>query len=166
METLQYVLISTVITGICATAVMDSWSAIRKSLLGIAPPNYAMVGRWLAYMPQGQFRHNAIGAAPAKPAEASIGWLAHYLTGIAYAGLLLAWQGAAWIREPTLGPALLVGIATVAAPFLLMQPGMGAGIAASRTPAPNQARRQSLLNHGVFGIGLYLGGWLTHFLIR
>ena len=41
---------------------------------------------------------------------------------------------------PTILPALIVGIGTVAAPFLLMQPGMGLGIAASRTPNPGAAR--------------------------
>jgi hypothetical protein len=61
---------------------------------------------------------------------------------------------------------LLVGIGTVAAPFLLMQPGMGAGMAASRTPAPNAARLQSLLTHAVFGLGLYLGGWVSHVLLN
>ena len=54
----------------------------------------------------------------------------------------------------TLGPALLVGIGTVAAPFLLMQPGMGAGIAASRTRRPGAARMQSLVTHTIFGLGL------------
>jgi hypothetical protein len=44
----------------------------------------------------------------------------------------------------------------VAAPFFLMQPGMGAGIAASRTPRPAAARLHSLINHAVFGLGLYL----------
>jgi len=57
------------------------------------------------------------------------------------------------------GPALAVGIGTVAAPFFLMQPGMGAGIAASRTPRPNAARLQSLLTHAVFGLGLYVSAW-------
>ncbi|MEZ0237260.1 MAG: DUF2938 family protein [Methylophilaceae bacterium] len=38
---------------------------------------------------------------------------------------------------------------------------MGAGIAASRTPRPNAARIQSLITHGVFGLGLYIAGWLT-----
>jgi hypothetical protein len=52
-----------------------------------------------------------------------------------------------------------VGIGTVAAPFFLMQPGMGAGIAASRTPRPNAARLQSLLTHAVFGLGLYITAW-------
>ena len=51
-------------------------------------------------------------------------------------------------------PALTVGIGSVAAPFLLMQPAMGAGIAASRTPRPSAARMRSLVTHGVFGVGL------------
>jgi len=39
---------------------------------------------------------------------------------------------------------------------------MGAGIAACRMPDPNTARLQSLLTHAIFGIGLYLGGWVSH----
>jgi hypothetical protein len=87
--------------------------------------------------------------------ERLIGWAAHYLTGISFAALLPGIWGFAWIRQPTIGPALLVGVGTVAAPFLLMQPGMGAGIAASRTPRPAAARFQSLVTHTVFGLGLY-----------
>jgi Protein of unknown function (DUF2938) len=41
-----------------------------------------------------------------------------------------------------------------------MQPGMGAGIAASRTPRPGAARVQSLLTHAIFGLGLYAAAWL------
>ncbi|MFM4830667.1 hypothetical protein D3C87_798680 [compost metagenome] len=52
-----------------------------------------------------------------------------------------------------------MGIGTVVAPFLLMQPCMGAGIAASRTPYPASVRLHSLITHGVFGLGLYLSGW-------
>jgi hypothetical protein len=39
-----------------------------------------------------------------------------------------------------------------------MQPGMGAGIAASRTPRPNSARLHSVVTHAVFGLGLYAAG--------
>ena len=67
------------------------------------------------------------------------------------------------MRHPTLAPALIVGIGTVAAPFLLLQPGMGAGIAASRTPDPAAARMRSLVMHAVFGVGLYLVGCLMSF---
>ncbi|MED5389842.1 MAG: DUF2938 domain-containing protein [Pseudomonadota bacterium] len=155
-----------VITGIGATLTLDVWSWLRRTLLGIAPPDYAMVGRWLLHMRHGQFRHEAIRHAPPMPAEGVTGWLAHYLTGMAFAGLLPGLWGWQWLAHPTPGPALLVGVGTVAAPFLLMQPGMGAGIAASRTPDPGKARRQSLLNHAVFGVGLYLGGWAGQALIQ
>ncbi len=157
---------SMIVIGFCATLVMDAWSWLRQPLLGVAPPNYAMVGRWLLHMRHGQFRHTAIAASPAMPGEKAVGWLAHYLTGLAFAGILLGIAGQSWIEQPTLGPALLVGIGTVAAPFLLMQPGMGAGMAASRMPAPNAARLQSLLTHAVFGLGLYLGGWVSHGLLN
>lgn len=40
-------------------------------------------------------------------------------------------------------------------PFLIMQPGMGAGLAGSRTAKPAATRLQSLLTHTVFGLGLY-----------
>lgn len=122
------------------------------------------VGRWLAHMPRGRFRHEAIDAAPPVRGEGPIGWTAHYLTGIVFAAVLLALWGLDWARHPTVGPALIVGIGSVAAPFLLMQPGMGAGIAAGRTPKPGAARLRSLVTHGVFGLGLYAAAWAVRLL--
>lgn len=154
----------TLIVGVGATVVMDLWAMVRKPLLGVAPPNYALVGRWLAHMTRGRFRHDAIAASAPMRGERMIGWAAHYLTGIAFAALLMGICGRAWAQQPTLGPALVVGIATVAAPFLIMQPGMGAGIAAARTPNPAAARWQSLVTHAVFGVGLYATARLTQVL--
>jgi Protein of unknown function (DUF2938) len=37
-----------------------------------------------------------------------------------------------------------------------MQPSLGLGVAASRTPNPTQARLKSLMTHSVFGVGLYV----------
>ncbi|MFP2769316.1 DUF2938 domain-containing protein [Oceanisphaera sp. KMM 10153] len=145
-------------TGIGATAVMDLWGIVRKPLLGIPLPNYGMVGRWLAHMTHGQFRHDSIAISSSIRGEHIIGWTAHYLTGIGFAALLIGIWGESWVHNPTISPALAVGIGTVAAPFLLMQPGMGAGIAASRTQHPASARLQSLITHAVFGLGLYASG--------
>ncbi|SDW81137.1 DUF2938 domain-containing protein [Marinobacter mobilis] len=144
-----------VFTGIGATLAMDLWCILRKPLLGLPRPNYGMVGRWIAYMTRGKFRHDSIAASAPVRGEHMIGWVTHYLTGMTFAALLVGIWGTAWIQSPTVGPALAVGIGTVAAPFLLMQPGMGAGIAASRTPKPGSARLQSLITHAVFGLGLY-----------
>lgn len=146
---------SAVIIGIGATLVMDAWGLVRKKLLGIPPADYALVGRWLGHMTQGRFRHERIAAASPVPVERLLGWGAHYLIGVVFALLLVAMCGVGWVRQPTVWPALAWGLVTVAAPFLLMQPGMGAGVAASRTPRPNAARLQSLITHAVFGVGLY-----------
>ncbi|WP_347262458.1 DUF2938 domain-containing protein [Rudaea sp.] len=155
---------STVLIGAGATALTDLWAIVRKHLFGIPAPNYGLVGRWLAHMPRGRFRHDSIAAAPTVRGERLIGWIAHYLIGISYAAILLGIWGLAWIHHPRIGPALIVGIGTVAAPFLVMQPGMGAGIAASRTPRPAAARFQSLVTHAIFGLGLYASGWAVGFL--
>jgi hypothetical protein len=141
--------------------VMDGWIAARKRLFGIPAADYAMLGRWVAHLARGRWRHERIAASPAVKGELAIGWTVHYLTGIAFAGLLLSAFGLDWSRNPTIGPALAVGIGTVLAPFLIMQPAMGAGIAASRTPRPNAARLQSLLTHAVFGAGLYAAAWMV-----
>lgn len=145
--------------GVGATAWMDLWGVVRKPLLGMPLPSYAMMGRWLGHMCHSQFRHEAIAAARPIAAEGLIGWTAHYLIGIAFAALLIAIRGQDWLLAPTLGPALALGLGTVVAPFLLMQPCMGAGIAASRTPYPASARLHCLITHGVFGLGLHLSGW-------
>ena len=83
-------------------------------------------------------------------------WLAHYSIGIAFAFLLLAIWGIAWVRSPAILPALTVGIGTIVAPWFVMQPAMGAGIAGSKTPSPRAARLRNLATHTVFGLGLYL----------
>lgn len=145
-----------VLIGIGATLVMDLWALLRQQLFSIAPTNWGMVGRWIGHMRKGRFSRTSIANADAVSGEKIIGWTAHYVIGIGYAVLLFLIFGEAWLFEPTLGPAVVLGIATVIAPFFILQPGMGAGVAASKTPNPNAVRLHSVLNHAVFGLGLYL----------
>ena len=156
-------LVNALVIGAGATTLIDLWAIARRRAFDIPLPNYALVGRWFAHLGRGRFHHESIAASPTVEGERVIGWVAHYVIGVAFAGLLLAVWGLAWVRHPTIGPALLVGIGTVAAPFLVMQPGMGAGVAASRTPRPAAARRQSLITHAIFGLGLYAAGWVARF---
>lgn len=147
--------------GVGATVVLDLWALFAKRALGMPGPDWGMVGRWIGHLPRGRFRHDSMAAASPVRGERLVGWSAHYAIGIVFAGLLLAVWGLDWARQPTLLPALIVGLLTVAAPFFILQPGMGAGIAASKTPKPNAARLRSLVAHTVFGIGLYLSALLT-----
>ena len=51
---------------------------------------------------------------------------------------------------------MLIGLGTIVAPWFILQPGMGAGIAASKTPDPRAARLRNLATHTVYGIGLFV----------
>ena len=137
--------------GMGATAVMDLWLLLLQRL-GVPTLNFSHLGRWAGHWARGQWRHEAIARAAPVRGELALGWLLHYGTGMAFAALLVALHG----PVPTLPGALWVGLLTVLAPWLVMQPAMGAGIAASRTPTPWRNRLRSLANHAVFGTGLYL----------
>ncbi|MCC5857344.1 MAG: DUF2938 domain-containing protein [Ectothiorhodospiraceae bacterium] len=144
--------------GVGATLIMDAWALLQKKLLGIPSLDYCLVGRWLCHMPGGVFRHHSILSAPPKRRECAVGWTAHYAIGIGLAAGFIGLVSPDWIQRPTLLPALVMGLATVALPFLIMQPLFGLGVAAGRTPRPNQARLRSLVAHATFGFGLYITG--------
>jgi hypothetical protein len=141
--------------GIGATLVTDLWAVFLKRVFNLPLPSYCLLGRWIRHMPEGTFRHPSIATAPKKRSECTIGWIAHYIIGVAFAQALVVLASGDWLARPTLWPALLFGIGTVLFPFLIMQPSFGFGIAASRTPHPARARLKSLMTHAVFGIGLY-----------
>ncbi|QEL54111.1 DUF2938 domain-containing protein [Chromobacterium paludis] len=146
--------------GIGATLVMDLWAWFLRRFFNIPSLNYAMVGRWSGHLLRGRFCHENIAKAEPVAGETPIGWALHYGIGIVFAAMLLAWCGPEWRIAPTLLPALGFGLLTVAAPFFILQPGLGAGIAASKTPQPNVARLRSLSAHASFGVGLYLAALL------
>jgi hypothetical protein len=151
------------LVGLGATLVMDLWNLFLKRTFGIPSLDYCLLGRWLCHMPSGTLRHAQITAAPQKPLECAVGWIAHYTIGATFALVFVVLASGEWLARPTLLPALLYGIGTVVLPFFILQPSLGFGIAASRTPRPAQARLKSLATHTVFGVGLYLTALgLTH----
>jgi hypothetical protein len=156
----------TIAVGLGATLVMDLWAIFLKRAFDIPFPNYCFVGRWLCYMPEGIFRHGSIAAAPRKAAECAVGWITHYAIGIAYAVALVLFTSPRWLLEPTLLPAMILGLATVAFPYFVMQPSFGLGVAASKTPNPAQVRLRSLMNHAAFGLGLYLSALVAALLFK
>ena len=105
--------------------------------------------------------HLSIARATPVRAESWIGWCAHYSIGITFSALLLWTYGLEWARSPSLLPALFIGIVTVVAPLLILQPGMGAGLASWKTPTPVFNCIKSLVTHTVFGLGMYLAALAT-----
>jgi hypothetical protein len=155
-----------VLVGVGATALLDLWSALLQRWFGVPSPNWSLVGRWVGHVARGRFAHAAIGKAQSLRGERALGWTAHYAIGTAFAAALLRIEGLDWARDPTLLPAVIVGVATVVFPFFVLQPGMGLGFAASKSPNPPQARLRSLTTHAVFGMGLYVAASLTARLLQ
>jgi DUF2938 family protein len=148
-------ILGSIAVGLGATLIMDLWNLFLKRAFAIPSLDYCLLGRWICHMPEGTFRHARIGAAPRKPFECAVGWMAHYSIGVVFA-LALAVTLPDWLGRPTILPALLYGIGTVVFPFFVLQPALGLGIASSKAPDPRKARWKSLATHTVFGIGLYL----------
>lgn len=148
-----------ILIGLGATAIMDLWLLLLKKA-GIPGLNFAFLGRWVGHIFRRQWFHQSMAKAQQIRGELALGWCCHYVIGILFAFLLIGITGLAWLQHPTLLPALLTGMVTVAAPLLIMQPAMGAGIASCKTVTPVKNCLKSLLNHSVFGIGLYLAALL------
>lgn len=165
MNTILQLIGYSIFIGVSATIFMDLYALVLRKAFQIPSLNYAFLGRWIGHFKHGVFRHSTIMQAAAIPGEKVIGWTAHYLIGITFAFVLLLIWGVEWVSQPNLVPALLVGILTTVAPFFMMQPAFGFGIAASKTPQPQTARIRSLMTHTIYGIGLYLGGVLLQLLL-
>jgi hypothetical protein len=156
MTNVSNLLVAAGLIGVGGAALMDIWSLVLRRRFGIPTLDYALLGRWIGHFPRGRFVHERIAAARPVPGERPLGWLAHYAIGVTFALLLLAIWGLDWVRSPTILPALIVGLGTIVAPWFVMQPAMGAGIAGSRTPNPTATRLRNLGTHTVYGVGLYL----------
>ena len=157
----MHLLFSIVLIGVGATLVMDVWTLLLKRL-GVTTLNYAMVGRWAGHLLRGRLQHPAIAKAQPVAHEQVWGWVIHYAIGVLFAGLLALVMGQGWLDAPRLLPALVFGVVSVIAPFCVMQPAMGAGFFAAKTPTPGMNRLRSLATHTVFGCGLYLAALLVN----
>lgn len=155
-------LVRTVLVGIGATALLDVWALLLNRLFGLPLPNWALVGRWFAHLPRGRVLHEDIARSETVRNELAIGWIAHYAVGVLFAGVIVFIWGAGWLRNPAFLPALIVGLATVGCGWFILQPGMGAGIAASKRANANTVRALNIVGHTVFAVGL----WGTALLIR
>jgi len=160
------VLVGALAIGIGASAVMDLWNLFLKLAFSIPSLNYCLLGRWLCHMPSGTFWHASIARARQMPSECLVGWIAHYTIGAGLALGFLAVVSRDWLARPALPPALLYGFGTAVLPLFIMQPALGLGVAASRTPNAIQARVKSLLTHTVFGFGLYSCATALNYLSR
>jgi hypothetical protein len=151
------ILTETFFIGIIATLFMDIWALFIKRVFKIRGLDYALLGRWGGHMIKGQFYHKNIMNADYVKGEKTIGYFLHYSIGVLFAALLTIGPFQSWRTNYSMVIPIIIGISTSAAPFFIMQPMFGFGIAGAKLTSPNLARAKSLMAHTSYGIGLYLG---------
>ncbi len=155
----------TLVIGLGATLAMDLWRLLLQKAFGVNSLDLALLGRWVGHLFRGRLSHRPIGKSPQVSGEIALGWISHYTIGLTFAGLLPLLWGQSWLASPSLIPALTVGIGTVLAPWLIMQPAMGLGIAAKNAPVPRAVRLRNLAIHSVYGFGLYASAVAAQWLV-
>jgi hypothetical protein len=143
------------VLGITATVAIDLWATFANWMLRWPRTNWAMVGRWIGHMREGQFTHKSIGSSPPIVHESVLGWIFHYVVGCIYAALYMIYVRTAQMGQPTLVSAVLFGLVTILSPWLLMQPALGLGMFASKAPRSTLVRLQNLIIHTIFGLAIY-----------
>ncbi len=147
------VLTTGILMGLGGTLGMDAWAWALNRVAGVPRPNWAMIGRWVGRWPR--WRHGNIGVASPVAGELALGWGFHYFVGVVYGVVFAFLAGPDWLAAPTLLPALVFAVLTIVAGWFILQPGLGLGWAASRTPNPWKARGLGLAGHVVFGLGMW-----------
>lgn len=150
-------LIDIAMTGTMATAAADGWQHVLKRMFDLPVANWAMIGRWVALMPSGIFVHRPIASARPVAGETTVGWTFHYAVGMAYAAAYVAVVRALPESTFSLTSALLFGVATLFAPWLLMQPALGFGLFGRQLPKRWASLFVTATTHMVFGFGLHVG---------
>jgi hypothetical protein len=156
MTDIMDIIFRAALVGVGGTIVLDIYAFLLQRLFDVRATNWQMVGRWLGHMPSGSFIQTNLGQVKPVPGEHALGWAFHYVIGIGYGLLLVAIWGSRWLLEPDVAEPLILALVLLVLPYFVMMPGMGMGIAGSRTPKPNVARLKSVIGHSIFGIGMYL----------
>jgi len=145
--------------GLVATVLMDIWALALKSSYNVPTTNWAMVGRWVGHLQDGQLTHRSIADAAPVTGEGPLGWATHYAIGLLY-GIGYLWLMRDIVGEaPSLSSAIVFSVVLLVAPWLILQPGLGLGVFAHRAPKPWLVRGVNISIHVVFGIGMYIGWW-------
>ena len=145
-----------ILLGLGGCVAMNAW-AILISKLGLVPyPNWAIPGRWFGYLLVGKISHENIVTSDPISGEYVLGWFLHLSVGSIFGMIFLQIVGHQWLVNATALPALIFGTLTAGFGWFLVQPSMGMGIMASKTPNPSFIRFTGLLSNTVFGLGLWI----------
>ena len=141
------------LAGIAATLAMDAWQGLLSLLAKIPRPEWSALGRWLLGMPKFGLVQLSLADLPKRNNEALVGWVLHYLMGIAYAAIYVDLLRV--MHLPGLAFALCFAAGSLLIPWCIVMPCTGYGFFASKTPKPMAVRIYNAMTHFVFFLSLY-----------
>ncbi len=145
------------IAGVIAMATLDVWQQIYRVAFGAPITDWAMIGRWVGHIPQGQLVQQDIAKAPPVANERAIGRIVHYVVGIGYAVVYFLLMRFVFGSPPSFLSALIFGAVSVCVTWFFMEPILGAGVTGSKMPDRASAMVHDFTSHLSLGLGLYLG---------
>ncbi|MEJ8559871.1 DUF2938 family protein [Yoonia sp. GPGPB17] len=141
--------------GLGATIFADLIAILRQGW-AMTHGFYCLVGRWIGTLPHNGLIHEDIRASAPITGEAALGWGAHIILGVIYGISFAVLFGSLALDSPKLWQGLVFGFVTVLVPWLIFQPLFGWGFGMSKAPQPWKMRKKGLINHTVFGLGIWL----------
>ncbi|MBT9386858.1 DUF2938 domain-containing protein [Pseudooceanicola sp. CBS1P-1] len=145
------------VVGIGSTIVLDLWGVFTAKIGWMPGTHWPSVGRWLLGIPAGHLVLDGTDTRPHTLSEAAVGWIFHYLIGLAYAVSFPLFWGIGFISAPTVFPVFLIGvIVSSLAGLIVLMPGMGGGIFARKLPNAGAMIVYVLVAHVIFAIAQYL----------
>lgn len=126
-------LVRILLTGAGATLCMDLWALLLKRRFDIPSLDYALVGRWFLGMFDGRWFHATIVTAPPRRGERNRLDIAlrHRHRVCLYPARV---GGQRVVCDAGAAHRAVERLAELAAPFLVMQPALGFGVAAAKPP--------------------------------
>ena len=148
-----------VVAGVLGTLAMDSLNLLFARAGLITKIDVGMIGRMAVGWARGRFRYGHPSEMEEAANEKLFGYVTHHAIGVGFAvPYVLGWDlliggpaSPAW--------AVVYGVATTVASWLLVYPSMGFGVFGRRSPEGLKAPLSSLANHLFFGLGLAL--WIS-----
>jgi len=150
-------IIKGLLTGIIATIIFDIFQFSLSYAYNIDKSKWHLIGRYFFELKDKKyFREDIINDNEIKN-EIYYGYLAHYIIGSIF-GIIYVTLNILIFNEASLLLALIIGFITILGAWCILMPfAFNIGFFASKKMEQKQILTQNIINHFIFGIGLYIG---------
>lgn len=157
-----------VFCGIISTITMDLGSVILTQVRMTDYVQFRMIGRYANGFLRGRLLYDNPMSVEATRFEFAKGIVGHYLIGVFLASLFIFIIAQIKLNAHLLIQAIGYGVISLAIPWVLLSPALGLGLAAKKVPEPNRSKmlRANVVNHVLYGIGLYVGVSLYQYFLN